>query len=131
MLFVVTFAKIIFYFLFLFILVYLIYTLHNNQILTYFNNLETPWLCSVILYVILQIIYTSELTLFFLLIEVYSITTYILISLRMDSLITTEAGLKFFIVNSFSSIIILFGLFQLYYWLATLNMFEMLLLMQY
>lgn len=50
----------------------------------------------------------------YLAIELQSLTFYILASLKRTSEFSTEAGLKYFILGAFSSILLLFGLSLLY-----------------
>jgi NADH-quinone oxidoreductase subunit N len=56
------------------------------------------------------LINSQNFILFYLLLELQGITFYVLTSLRKKSKYSIEAGLKYFILGSLSSIIILFGI---------------------
>lgn len=55
-----------------------------------------------------------DILVLYLAIELQSLTFYILASLNRTSEFSTEAGLKYFILGAFSSILLLFGLSLLY-----------------
>ena len=57
---------------------------------------------------------SNNIMLFYLILELQGITFYVLTSLRKKSKYSIESGLKYFILGSFSSIIILFGITLFY-----------------
>lgn len=66
----------------------------------------------------------SSVDLFFiyLCLELQSLAMYILVSYRKDSNFSTEAGLKYFILNAFSSSLLLFGVSFVYGFTGSLNL---------
>lgn len=60
----------------------------------------------------------------YVLIECISICLYILASSNIASIKISEAGLKYFILGSISSLFLLYGMFELYYFFGTLNFFK-------
>ena len=82
----------------------------------YYNALKIDHVF-LILYVLLGGIFllnSVDFLTFYLSLEIFSIPTYILVTANQKSNFSTEAGLKYFIVGSFSSGIILFGLSFIY-----------------
>jgi len=67
---------------------------------------------------------SNDLILFYLLIELQGIAFYILTSLKKKSKYSIEAGLKYFILGSISSIILLFGISILYAFTGLLSFQE-------
>jgi NADH-quinone oxidoreductase subunit N len=60
----------------------------------------------------------------YLAIELLSLPLYALASIRSRSLLSTEAGLKYFILGAFSSGVFLFGVSLIYFSTGTLNFSE-------
>lgn len=58
---------------------------------------------------------SSNLLIAFILIETVSFTFYILVSFQRNNLYSIEAGLKYFYLGTFSSLIFFMGLFLIYY----------------
>jgi NADH-quinone oxidoreductase subunit N len=73
--------------------------------------------CSVIF-----MIHTYFLLLFFLFFEIHNVCLYILIPFSKNNGNFVESGLKYFILSSFSSIMMLLGISFLYYSFGTLNL---------
>src|ERR1700678_1661637 len=71
----------------------------------------------------LIVLSSNDFFLLFLGLEVQSLVFYILAGLKRYSNISIEASLKYFIVGSFSSCVMLFGISILYGFLGTLNFF--------
>lgn len=63
---------------------------------------------------LLLVISSNDIIIFFLAIELQSLAFYILASSKKYSIHSTESGLKYFILGSFSSGILLFGITSLY-----------------
>lgn len=68
---------------------------------------------------------------FYLSLEIFSIPLYILVASNYKSNFSTEAGLKYFIVGSFSSGLILFGISFLYWFTGTTNFDDIALILFY
>lgn len=66
---------------------------------------------------------TSDFLSFFLIIELYSLPTYVLISFKVYSPKSTEAGLKYFILGCFFSSLLLFGISSLYFVTGSTNFY--------
>lgn len=80
------------------------------------------------LYSILSFLLMSSATnlmSFYLVIELQALCFYVLASFMRNSAFSTEAGLKYFILNSFMSGFFLLGTFFLYCTLGTLNLLEL------
>lgn len=59
-----------------------------------------------------------------MLIELQSISSYILTSMRKNNRYAVEAGLKYFILGSFTSVVLVFGLVLLYGFSGMLHISE-------
>lgn len=68
---------------------------------------------------------------FYLSLEIFSIPLYILVASNYKSNFSTESGLKYFIVGSFSSGLILFGISFLYWFTGTTNFDDISLILFY
>lgn len=78
-------------------------------------NVFEYWILSLFsLFAMLCLISAYDILTLYLAIELQSLTFYILASLNRTSEFSTEAGLKYFILGAFSSIMLLFGLSLLY-----------------
>lgn len=68
---------------------------------------------------------TSDFLSFFLVMELYSLPSYVLISSKVYSPKSTEAGLKYFILGCFFSALLLFGISSLYFVTGTTNFYTL------
>ncbi len=75
------------------------------------------------LFSILLSINCTDLLLIYLILEFQSFCFYIITSIKTKSLFSTEAGLKYFVLSSFSAGIMLFGISLLYGLTGTVNLF--------
>lgn len=73
----------------------------------------------------------NDFILTYLTIEIQSLSLFVLVSLKKNTLYSTEAGLKYFILGSLSSIFLLFGFSLLYFIFGTTNFQEISLLFFY
>lgn len=69
----------------------------------------------------LMMISTVDFIMFYFLLELQSMSFYILASFQKNQRISIEGGLKYFFLSSFSSIIMLFGFSFLYYYVGLTN----------
>nr|YP_010338987.1 NADH dehydrogenase subunit 2 [Sahlingia subintegra]UNJ19077.1 NADH dehydrogenase subunit 2 [Sahlingia subintegra] len=78
-------------------------------------NIFEYWILSLFsLFAMFCLVSAYDILVLYLAIELQSLTFYILASLNRTSEFSTEAGLKYFILGAFSSILLLFGLSLLY-----------------
>lgn len=71
------------------------------------------------------ILNSNDLTSLFFIIELQSLTFYILVSSKQTSSFSTESGLKYFILGCFSSGIILFGISLIYGFTGLLSFYDL------
>jgi NADH-quinone oxidoreductase subunit N len=76
----------------------------------------------IVIFSLLLMISANDLLVFFLIMEMQTISFYILVSFKRDSVFSSEAGLKYVISGSFISGIYLFGCMLLYLTLGTGNL---------
>nr|YP_010338957.1 NADH dehydrogenase subunit 2 [Pseudoerythrocladia kornmannii]UNJ19029.1 NADH dehydrogenase subunit 2 [Pseudoerythrocladia kornmannii] len=87
-------------------------------------NIFEYWILSLFsLFAMFCLLAASDILTLYMAIELQSLSFYILASLNRTSEFSTEAGLKYFIIGAFSSIILLFG-FSLLYGSTGLTHFE-------
>jgi len=73
------------------------------------------------LFASLLLVSANDFLLFYLAFELQSFSFYILAASKKDSLLSTEAGLKYFVQGSFASGLLLFGVALLYGTLGSIN----------
>jgi NADH-quinone oxidoreductase subunit N len=85
-------------------------------VIPYYWYLQVEHFCLIAFSIFGSLVLTNanDLLTFYLALEVSTIPLYILVSSKMRSNFSTEAGLKYFIMGSFSSGLILFGFSYLY-----------------
>lgn len=94
-----------------FVFIYII----KNYISSYINyDFEFILVMFISLFSSLLLLNSNDLVSLFFIIELQSLTFYILVSSKQTSSFSTESGLKYFIVGCFSSGIILFGISLIY-----------------
>lgn len=89
-----------------------------------FQVFEYPLLLLLSLLGAFLLISVSDFFILYLLLEFVSFSFYILASLKRYSNLSIEASLKYFILGSFSSALLLFGLSLFYGFFGTTNFFE-------
>lgn len=73
----------------------------------------------------LLLLHSNDLVSFYVTIELQSLCFYVLVSSKQTSAFSTESGLKYFILGSFSSGLLLFGLVLVYGFSGLLNFDEL------
>lgn len=89
-----------------------------------FQIFEYPLLLLLSLLGVFLLISVSDFFILYLLLEFVSFSFYILASLKRYSNLSIEASLKYFILGSFSSALLLFGISLFYGFFGTTNFFE-------
>ena len=74
---------------------------------------------------ILILISANDLLITYISIEIQSLSLYILVSFKKNTIYSTEAGLKYFILGSLASILLLFGFSNIYGIFGTINFNEL------
>jgi NADH:ubiquinone oxidoreductase subunit 2 (subunit N) len=77
------------------------------------------------------VVFTKNLFIFFLAIEIQTLCFYILASLKRYSNFSTEAGIKYFLLGSFSSSLMLYGISLLYGLFGTLDIISIFFILSY
>lgn len=78
-----------------------------------------------ILFASLILATASDLILIYLAVELQSLALYVLATSKVNSTFSTEAGLKYFVLGSFASSLLLFGIALLYGLFGTTNLLTM------
>lgn len=92
-----------------------------------YNSFEPLLLMAIATLAMLVLSYSNDLILTYLCIELQSFCFYILAALRRKDIRSLEAGLKYFILGSFSSSFLLFGISLLYGLTGLTNLNELML----
>lgn len=95
-----------------FLVYLLIYKFYNSK--TLINDFEFLLLTYIVVFSSCILVNSNDLLSFFFSLELQSLSLYILVASRQNSSFSTEAALKYFIMGSFSSGLILFGISLLY-----------------
>jgi len=77
-------------------------------------NYEFILLLNIIVFSLLLLLFTKNFIILLIILELYTYSSYILITAKTNSLLSTEGGLKYFILNSLSSGIIIIGICIIY-----------------
>lgn len=77
------------------------------------------------------IVFTKNLFIFFLAIELQLLCSYVMASLKRHSNFSTEAGIKYFLFGAFSSSLLLFGISFVYGIFGTLDILNIFFLLNY
>ena len=94
------------------------YSYQENNSLKLF---EYPILTTFSLLGMLVMVSANDLMLLYVSIELQSLSLYVLVALRKDSLKSSEAALKYFILGSIASAVILYGASMIYSVTGTTN----------
>jgi NADH-quinone oxidoreductase subunit N len=73
----------------------------------------------------LLLLHSNDMVSFYITIELQSLCFYVLVSSKQTSSFSTESGLKYFILGSFSSCLLLFGLILIYGFSGMFNFAEL------
>lgn len=107
---------------FIFIL-YLIYLRTNMQSLIFYSY--EFYIILFFAFISLNfLLISSNFLNIFLFIEIYSMCVYYLVASKKNSTKGIEAAIKYFIIGSFSSAILLFGMFLVYYTTGSINLLD-------
>lgn len=98
---------------------------NNNKLLTRFYEVEFFILFLLALFGLISLLSSFDWLLVYLSIEIYSLACYCLVAFKKKSIFSTEGGLKYFILGSFSSGLLIFGISFLYGSTGTLNLAEL------
>jgi NADH:ubiquinone oxidoreductase subunit 2 (subunit N) len=100
----------------LILITFLVFLFSVKNYVFYFKNYDFEFILVLLisLFSSLLILNSNDLISLFFILELQSLTFYILVSSRQVSSFSTEAGLKYFIMGCFSSGIILFGISLIY-----------------
>jgi NADH-quinone oxidoreductase subunit N len=93
----------------------------NNETYLY---IELPIIILISLFGMFLLISSNDLIVMFLSLELQSLALYIICAIKKYSNLAVEAGLKYFILGSYSSAILAFGISIIYGFLGTTNYFE-------
>ncbi|MAJ22309.1 MAG: NADH-quinone oxidoreductase subunit N [Candidatus Pelagibacter sp. TMED64] len=95
----------------------------SNQyvILTKINKFEYPILIMTALLGIIIMISSNDLIIFYMALELQSLSLYVLTSFNRNNLKSTEAGLKFFVLSALSSGLLLYGCSLIYGFNSSVN----------
>jgi NADH-quinone oxidoreductase subunit N len=80
---------------------------------------------------VLLLVSSNDFILTYLAIEVQSLVFFVLVTFKKNTIYSTEAGIKYFILGSLASIFLLFGFSLLYFTFGTVNLQELSLLFIY
>lgn len=95
------------------------------------NDFEYFVLILLITFGVVLFVSSNDFILTFLTIEVQSLSLFVLVTFKKNTIFSTEAGLKYFILGSLSSIFLLFGMSLFYFTFGTTNFQEISLLFFY
>jgi NADH:ubiquinone oxidoreductase subunit 2 (subunit N) len=70
---------------------------------------------------LLQFLISSDFLNFYLSLEIFGLSSYILVGLRSSRKFTSESAFKFFLISAVSSLLIAFGIAQIYAFSGLLN----------
>jgi NADH:ubiquinone oxidoreductase subunit 2 (subunit N) len=108
---------------------FLVFSFAIRQYVSYFKNYDFEFILVLFisLFSSILILNSNDLISLFFIIELQSLTFYILVSSKQTSSFSTESGLKYFILGCFSSGIILFGISLIYGFTGLLSYTDLLL----
>lgn len=92
------------------------------------NDFEYVILLLFVVFGILLLISANDFLMVYLSIELQSLSLYVLVTFKKNTIFSTESGLKYFILGSLASILLLFGFSILYFIFGSLNFQELILL---
>jgi NADH-quinone oxidoreductase subunit N len=99
-------------------------SMYDNINKEIFLSIELPIIMLISIEGMFLLISSNDLLIMYLSLELQSLALYILCSINRYSNLSIEAGLKYFILGSFSSAILLYGISLIYGFLGTTNYYE-------
>lgn len=106
------------------LLVFIFFSIFSSTIVYYRSNLqgyEFILLLLLALLAMMLIISSADLLTLFFSFEMLSLSVYVLTAYKRDSLFSTEAGLRYFILGAFISALFAFGISLIYYTVGSTN----------
>lgn len=95
------------------------------------NDFEYVILLMFVTFGVILLISSNDFILTYLSIELQSLALFVLVTFKKNTIYTTEAGIKYFILGSLASILLLFGFSLLYFTFGTTNFQELSILFIY
>jgi NADH-quinone oxidoreductase subunit N len=95
------------------------------------NDFEYVILLMFVTFGVLLLISSNDFILTYLSIELQSLALFVLVTFKKNTVYSTEAGIKYFILGSLASILLLFGFSLLYFTFGTTNFQELSILFIY
>jgi len=95
------------------------------------NDFEYFILLTFVTLGVILLISSNDFILTYLSIELQSLALFVLVTFKKNTIYSTEAGIKYFILGSFASILLLFGFSLLYFTFGTINFQELAILFIY
>ena len=90
------------------------------------NKIEYPILILCSILGMMVMISSNDLIVFYIGLELQSLALYVLASFNRDNILSTESGLKYFVLSALSSGLLLYGCSLIYGFSETTNFFEIL-----
>lgn len=106
------------------IFIYVDYTKNSDL-----NHFEVPFLFFVVVFSVFVLGIAEDLLTMYLALELQALSLFVLAACRTNSTYSTEAGLKYFVLGSFASALMLLGITVLYSLTGLLNLNEFVLLL--
>lgn len=106
------------------VVIFFFLSMYDNIDNENYLNIELPILILISLMGMFILVSANDLFIMYLALELQSLSLYILCSMKRYSNLSIEAGLKYFILGSFSSAILLFGISLIYGFLGTTNYYD-------
>ena len=123
----ISYFKIIVILFTIFSLIITISYLKKEQI----NDFEYIILLMFVTFGVLLLLSSNDFILTYLSIELQSLALFVLVTFKKNTIYSTEAGIKYFILGSLASILLLFGFSLLYFTFGTTNFQELSILFMY
>jgi proton-translocating NADH-quinone oxidoreductase chain N len=104
-----------------FFLIFLFFIRKNTKLLMTYEFLI---LINIILLSLIMLLFIKNFITLLIILELYTYSSYIIITSKVNSLLSTEGGLKYFIINSLSSGIFITGICIIYWCYGSIDFFE-------
>lgn len=115
-----TYAIVAFSITFVILVLYGVYSYYLN-----FNSYEISVFIMLVLLSTLLLIFGNNILILYLAIELQALALYVLAAAKLNSTYSTEAGLKYFVLGSFASCLLVFGISLIYGTTGLLNLNEL------
>jgi NADH-quinone oxidoreductase subunit N len=111
--------------LLIFVTIFFFISMYDNIDNENYLNIELPLIILISLVGMFLLVSSNDLFIMYLALELQSLALYIICAIKRYSNLSIEAGLKYFILGSFSSAILLLGISLIYGLLGTTNYYEL------